>query len=95
MYYVTLRKIESIHNNITSSEINGLATELPAVGKAFFMYSHNSVTKDIQRYIHTTNVVSVANNLTENEILFKTRNSTYILINIQKASFELDDQIIK
>jgi hypothetical protein len=59
------------------------------------MYSKMSLTEDIQRYIHTTTVVSVANNFAENEVLFKTRNSTYVLINIQRASPEHDDPSIK
>lgn len=75
--YVTLKKIESNHNNLRTDEVSGIAHTLPTVGKPFFMYAKALEEGDV-RYIHTSPVAEVRT--LENEIVFKTENSIYSLI---------------
>jgi hypothetical protein len=86
MYYVTLTKIESTHNNLRTNEVNGLAVELPVVGSAFFMYSSEILTEGTNvRHIHTSEIKDVKSDMETGEIVFRTQNSLYALTNIKRA----------
>lgn len=77
MLYVTLKKIESTHENLRTDDVTGVTHTLPEVGKSFFMYAKALEEGDV-RYIHTSPVQEVR--MVEDEIVFKTENSVYSLI---------------
>lgn len=81
MYPVKLKKIESSHNNLKTSEILGWAPNLPKEGEKFFMYAKSLEIPDGTRYVRTTRIQKVQDILTGKvpEILFYTQNSTYAL----------------
>lgn len=78
MFKVTLKKIESSHNNLRTDEIEGMTLSMPELDKTFFMYTESSFTPDATRFILTSPVKEMRS-LSENEILFKTLNSVYVL----------------
>lgn len=75
-YLVTLFKIDSTHQNVRTSTVEGQAFSLPELGKRFFMTG-----KGLEfgtRLIETTDVKALAR--VGDSILFETRNSTYTLL---------------
>jgi len=85
MKYVTLKKIESMHENLRTDEVVGMTPNMPTVGNAFFMYADpldpeakvDGVPVNA-RYIHTSIVQEVTEHK-NGEISFKTANSVYSL----------------
>jgi hypothetical protein len=75
--YVTLKKIESNHNNLRTDEVTGITHNLPEVGERFFMYAEALEEGDV-RHIYTSPIKEVRE--VDNEIVFKTENSVYSLI---------------
>lgn len=86
MYTITLKKIESTHNNLRTEEVLGLAPQLPKEGKQFFMYTNPLDPEKDLRYVHTSTVSSV-NYTEEGTIVFRTNNSLYELSNIIKETY--------
>ena len=87
MYDLTLKKLESTHNNLRTDEVQGLAPELPVVGKRFFMYADPINPIASQRYINTSSVKEIQRK--GEDLIVKTENSTYILFDIKKAEIGL------
>jgi hypothetical protein len=86
MYYVTLKKIESKHNNLRTDIVNGLVPELPIIGNRLFMYSKEVLTPGTDtRYVFTSPIKDVVVNAENNDIVFRTENSLYVLTNIVRA----------
>lgn len=94
MYYATLKRIESNHNNVRTDTVDGLIPELPVVGKPFFMYSEEVLTPDTNiRSIYTfSEVVEVKFNEENGDIVFRTQNSLYAITNVRKADPSKDNQ---
>jgi len=60
-----------------------LAPELPQISKHFFMYSNEVLTPDTSiRYVYTSLIQDVKEK--DNEIVFRTENSVYVLSNIEE-----------
>lgn len=78
MYPVTLKRIESLHDNLRDDEVTGLAPELPKLGGRFFMYAEAKDRNSDIRYIRTSEVQSMEL-LSGGSIGFKTQNSMYEL----------------
>lgn len=86
MYYVTLKKIESTHNNVCTETMHGLTPALPVVGRQFFMYSDEVLTPGTDtRFINTTTIQGVKVDEENGEIVFRTQNSIYTLTDISRA----------
>lgn len=86
MYYATLKKIESTHNNLRTETVDGLIPDIPVVGSNFFMYSSQTITPDTNiRHIYTTPVKEVRVNAENGDIVFRTENSLYVLTNVKYA----------
>ena len=89
MYEVTLKKIESMNGDSCGETVYGLAFDMPEVGNRFFMYVNPLDNQNINRYIHTTPVHSVEQ--LKGELVFKTNNSVYVLVNVGKANVSISD----
>lgn len=86
MYYCTLKKIESTHNNLRTEVVQGLVPELPVVGKSLFMYSKEILTPNTNvRHILTSRIKEVTISDKNGDIVFRTENSLYELTNIVLA----------
>lgn len=87
MYYCTLKKIESTHNNLRTESVKGLANEIPVVGSRFFMYSEDTLTPDTNiRYVNTSVIKDVKFNAENGDYVFRTENSLYVLTSVSKAT---------
>lgn len=94
MYRLTLKKIESTHNNVRNEPCHGIAPELPRKGKGFFMYAETrnmAVDREgkpvgyITRFINTSQVQGLIRK--ENGVvLLQTENSLYALENIKRIT---------
>ena len=83
MFSITMTKVESTHKNLRTDVVKGLAPELPQIGKHFFMYSNEVLTPDTSiRYVYTSLIQDVKEK--DNEIVFRTENSVYVLSNIEE-----------
>lgn len=78
MPYVTLKKIESSHDNLRTDEVYGFATLMPEEGSGFMMFSKSLTGDDLARVIKTSKITSVEN-VGDDEIVFRTQNSTYLI----------------
>jgi hypothetical protein len=93
MYYATLKKIESTHNNVRTDTVKGLVPEMPTTGKPFFMYSSEVLTPGTNlRHIYTTEIKEVTVNEENGDIVFRTENSLYVLTSIVRA-FTTDEGV--
>lgn len=86
MYKVKLWKIKSSHNNLRTDIIEGECNELPKRGKSFVLFSE-SLSKSfvpsdgLLRHIITTPVTkAIWDGEDQQACLFKTKNSTYVLL---------------
>jgi hypothetical protein len=87
MFYVTLNKIESTHNNLRTDVVTGLTPRLPVVGEQFFMYSNEVLTENTNtRFIRTSKIESIKASDDGREIIFRTQNSLYTLTSIEPTS---------
>ncbi len=78
MFKALLTKVESNHTNLRTNEMEGLTADLPEVGKEFLIFG-KSLTEGLStRMIHTTVIKEIEKN-SEDEMTFKTQNSTYKL----------------
>jgi len=86
-YKCTLIKIESNHNNLRTNEMEGVCTDLPEVGKRFLIFGEG--LEFGHRVITTTRVQEVEGHV------FRTKNSTYELINIVGTeNNDLEEELI-
>ena len=76
MYLGQLSKITSNHNNLRTDFMEGVVKELPKVGDTFQIVGEG--LEYGMRVIHTTEIKSI-DQLNEDTVEFKTRNSTYHL----------------
>jgi hypothetical protein len=82
LYHVTLKKIESNHNNLRTNEITGVCHKLPEVGGNFILLSTEVLTPGTNmRRVTTSEITEVR--FVENDIVFKTQNSLYSLTIIE------------
>lgn len=84
LYVGKLFKINSNHDNVRTDTMEGLATELPVVGKGFNLYGGALELKVGIRGLFTTSIEELTQ-LSNGTVLFRTRNSTYV--------FRLDKEI--
>jgi hypothetical protein len=75
---VRLDKLESIHNNLRLDYYTGRCSEMPEVGKSFFMQTHQ------EGLLATTPVLSYEISFPERSVTFKTKHSTYKLTLLEK-----------
>jgi len=75
---IKLSKLLSTNNNLRTHVILGACVVLPIVGRSFEIISGSLTPDKDYRYIGTSEVTSV-NNISDNEYVFITANSTYRL----------------
>jgi len=86
MYYCTLKKIESNHSRLRTETVEGFTIEMPIVGQSFCMYSKDTLTPDTDiRSITTSTVQEVVTNPQNYDVMFHTRNSSYMLVDVRLA----------
>lgn len=73
---VTLKRIESTHQNLRTDEVKGIAHNAPNINDRFFMYAEALEEGDV-RHVMTSPVRDIWTN--GEEIIFKTENSVYSL----------------
>jgi hypothetical protein len=86
MFYATLNKVESTHNNLRTNTVNGLVPELPEVGGRLFMYSSEVLTPNTNmRHIYTSIIQEIKVDEATGDMTIRTENSLYMLTNIRLA----------
>lgn len=87
-YIVTLVKVSSTHNNLRTTEVEGVAPELPQQGKEFQLTGAG--LEYGARLVNTTPVVETT--LNAENIEFRTLNSKYLLRNIKEVTTDEVEQ---
>jgi hypothetical protein len=85
LYGVKLTKIESNHKNLRTDTVEGVTEMLPTVGESFILIGKPLTEGAIFRTVFTTEIQFVER--MGNEIMFKTRNSTYKVEIITEDNF--------
>lgn len=88
MYFLTLVRVESTHNNLRTPTVTGWSYNLPEVGASFQIFNDQPLeAPEVNKSREvTTSVVREVQTLDTGDVLFKTMNSTYILENIRKLT---------
>jgi hypothetical protein len=76
MYYCKISVIEALNKD--KNTYNGMTPELPAIGKAFFMYVEGS-----KKYLYTEVIIDLFEK--ENETIIKTPSVIYSFKNLGRA----------
>jgi hypothetical protein len=72
-----LIKLESTHSNLRTTEVEGIAPQIPQVGESFMLVGKAlDPSAGNARLIHTTPVKEIIDEMAES-FIFKTENSTY------------------
>jgi len=87
MFLGILNKIESTHNNLRTSSMEGVFFEFPNIGETFRIFGEGLYFGN--RLIETTPVSEIIE-LSTDHIMFKTANSTYKVIKLKEIGNEQD-----
>lgn len=85
MYFLTLTKIHSEHNNLRTEIVKGYTQELPVAGESFVIFNDEPLAEWANHRCVTTSVVKHVEWDSESSLVFVTQNSVYALNKIEKV----------